>query len=328
MSASPSRVTEAREISGLHENYFSALEQYLAHGDESALGRGYEIGRQAMAAGKSLIELASVHHAALEKILGSQREEGSGERVLHASARFFSEALSPYEMAHRGFQEAVSALRQMNDRLEAQIKRIAYAVHDEAGQLLAAVHLGLASLAVDLPDNRKAQVIQIEELLNDVESQLRQYSHELRPTLLDDLGWIPAIRFLADGVAKRANVAIHVLAEFADRLPGPAETAIYRVIQEALNNVVRHSGAKDVWIIAQKKHGVLCCSIRDNGGGFRTEALSAEGRPRGLGISSMSERLNAVGGSLQIKSIPGKGTELMIQLPMENSDADPSHSRG
>ncbi|PYU55195.1 MAG: PAS sensor protein, partial [Acidobacteria bacterium] len=75
---------------------------------------------------------------------------------------------------------------------------------DEAGQLLVAVHLALADVARELPERQKEQMGRIEELLNQVEKQLRRYSHELRPTVLDDLGWIPAIRFLAEGISKRA----------------------------------------------------------------------------------------------------------------------------
>src|SRR4029077_16595420 len=107
--------------------------------------------------------------------------------------------------AQRGVQDAIAALRQFNETLEEEIKRIAYGVHDEAGQILVAVHLALADLAGELPERQKEQVGRIEELLKQVEGQLRRYSHELRPTVLDDLGWIPAIRFLAEGVSKRAH---------------------------------------------------------------------------------------------------------------------------
>ena len=303
--------------SAFRTDYLAALAQYISHGDEAALGRGYEIGRKAMAEGKSLMDFSSVHHEALQEILASSRKDPGSKHALEAGAHFLAETLSPYEMAHRGFQDAVSALRQMNERLEQQIKSIAYSVHDEAGQLLAAVHLALASLTLELPAPQQEQIIQIEELLSEVERQLRQYSHELRPTVLDDLGWVPAIRFLAQGVSKRANLPIHVETELTDRLPAPAETAIYRVVQEALNNIVKHSGATAVWITAQKADGVLRCSVRDNGAGFSVGSVRADGQRRGLGLSSMFERLNAVGGALHIESSPGNGTQLLMTLPLE-----------
>ena len=305
--------------SAFRTDYLAALAQYISHGDEAALGRGYEIGRKAMAEGKSLMDFSSVHHEALQEILADSRFDLATKHALEAGAHFLAETLSPYEMAHRGFQDAVSALRQMNERLEQQIKSIAYSVHDEAGQLLAAVHLALASLTLELPAPQQEQIIQIEELLSEVERQLRQYSHELRPTVLDDLGWVPAIRFLAQGVSKRANLPIHVETELTDRLPAPAETAIYRVVQEALNHIVKHSGATAVWISAEKAEGVLRCSVRDNGSGFSVDSVRSEGQRRGLGLSSMKERLNAVGGALHIESSPGNGTQLLMTLPLETN---------
>src|SRR5712672_1601709 len=190
------------------EQYRSALLEHAAGGGELSLGRAYELGRLALSEQKSLVDMASLHHRAVSDLVCSAQSDKQREQVLQASSDFLSECLSPYEMAHRGFQEAVQALRQLNETLEEEIKRIAYAVHDEAGQLLVAVHLALADVARELPERQKEQMARIEELLNQVEKQLRRYSHELRPTVLDDLGWIPAIRFLAEGVSKRANLAI------------------------------------------------------------------------------------------------------------------------
>ena len=319
MKTTTYQFAKTSERSAFQTDYLSALTQYISNGDEAALGRGYEIGRKALAEGKSLMDFSSVHHQALQEILASARSDQATQHALEAGAHFLAETLSPYEMAHRGFQDAVSALRQMNERLEQQIKSIAYSVHDEAGQLLAAVHLALATLTLELPAAQQEQIIQVEELLNEVERQLRQYSHELRPTVLDDLGWAPALRFLAQGVSKRANLLIHVETELTDRLPAPAETAIYRVVQEALNNIVKHSGATSVWITAQKAEGALRCSVRDNGAGFSVDSVGGNGQRRGLGLSSMHERLNAVGGTLRIESSPGNGTQLLITLPLEKN---------
>jgi len=241
--------------------------------------------------------------------------------LLSAAADFAAETLSPYEMAHRGVQDAIVALRQLNQTLEEEIKRIAYAVHDEAGQLLVAVHLALADVVRDLPDPQKVQVARIEELLNQVETQLRRYSHELRPTVLDDLGWIPAIRFLADGVSKRANLTIQIETTIADRLPAPIEIVLYRIVQEALTNVAKHSRATRVAIHISRENRIVCCSIEDNGVGFDRKAAQSNGKPRGLGLIGMQERLNAIGGTLAIDSAIGQGTKVSIRLPMEVSHA-------
>src|SRR5712692_9047834 len=195
---------------GFDQEYRSSLREYAAGGGEPALGRAYELGRRALTEQKSLVEIASLHHQAVLALVRDAESGKHREELLRASAEFLAECLSPYEMAHRGFQDAVTALRQLNETLEEEIKRIAYAVHDEAGQLLVAVHLALAEVALELPEPQQVQVERIKEMLNQVEKQLRRYSHELRPTVLDDLGWIPAIRFLAEGVSKRAGVAIEI----------------------------------------------------------------------------------------------------------------------
>src|SRR5690349_11462279 len=188
--------------------------------------------------------MASLHHQAVLALIRDAESDKQREDSIRAGSEFLAECLSPYEMAHRGFQDAVKALRQLNETLEEEIKRIAYAVHDEAGQLLVAVHLALAEMALELPEAQQGQVTRIRELLNEVEKHLRRYSHELRPTILDDLGWVPAIRFLADGVSKRASLPIHIETGVTERLPAAMETTIYRILQEALNNIVKHAGAK------------------------------------------------------------------------------------
>src|SRR3977135_3003328 len=250
------------------DEYRASLREYAGGGGELALGRAYELGRRALAEQKSLLEMASLHHQAVLALVCDAESEKGREEVLRSSAEFLAECLSPYEMAHRGFQDAVKALRQLNETLEEEIKRIAYAVHDEAGQLLVAVHLALAEVALELPELQQAQFARIKEMLNQVEKHLRRYSHELRPTILDDLGWIPAIRFLAEGISKRADLPIFIEAADSGRLPSTVETTLYRIVQEALTNAVKHAKARNVWIRAWKEDLVLRCSIRDEGGGL------------------------------------------------------------
>src|SRR6266850_298655 len=259
------------------EEYRSSLREYSTGGGEAALGRAYELGRRALTEQKSLVEMASLHHQAVLAMVREAENEKHREELLRSSSEFLAECLSPYEMAHRGFQDAVNALRQLNETLEEEIKRIAYAVHDEAGQLLVAVHLALAEVALELPEPQQAKFTRIKELLTEVEKHLRRYSHELRPTILDDLGWVPAIRFLADGVSKRANLPIR----------------------------------------AWRENLVLCCTIRDDGAGFDPRLSERARLRKGLGLVAMRERVSAIGGTLQIESRPAHGTELSIRLPLE-----------
>src|SRR5580765_1883155 len=264
------------------EEYSLALSKYAQRRGEAALGRAYELGRCAITDKKSLMEIASLHHQSLHAMLTDAQGASRHQELLTTAADFLAETLSPYEMAHRGVQDAIAALRQLNETLEAEIKRIAYSVHDEAGQLLVAVHLALAEVARELPERQKQQVGRIEGLLNQVEKQLRRYSHELRPTILDDLGWIPAIRFLAEGVSKRANLNIQIKTTVAGRLPGPVEIALYRIVQEALTNAAKHSKASQVWVRIGRKNRIFCCSIEDDGVGFDVRAVETDYKRRGL----------------------------------------------
>lgn len=320
-------VRKKGKLENFEEEYRSALCGYADGGGELALGRAYELGRRALEEQVSVVELASLHHQVLIDLIRTSENEQHKEQLLRSGAEFLSECVSPYEMAHRGFQDAVKALRQLNETLEEEIKRIAYAVHDEAGQLLVAVHLALAEVAMGMPEAQQEQFTRIKDLLNEVEKHLRRYSHELRPTILDDLGWVPAIRFLADGVSKRANLPIHIDATVSGRLPTAVETTLYRIVQEALTNAVKHANATNVWIRAWREDFTQCCTIRDDGAGFKVRR--GQGTPRkGLGLVAMRERVSAIGGTLQIESRPGHGTEISIRLPLEGNDANTNHSRG
>src|SRR6266404_6286393 len=319
---------KAKPQEGFEDQYRSCLQEYAASRGEPALGRAYELGRRALTEQKSLVEMASLHHQAVLALVRDVENEKQREELVGASGEFLAECLSPYEMAHRGFQDAVKALRQLNETLEEEIKRIAYAVHDEAGQLLVAVHLALAEVALELPEPQQAQFARIKEMLNQVEKHLRRYSHELRPTILDDLGWIPAIRFLAEGISKRANLPIHIEAAVPGRPPATVETTLYRIVQEALTNAVKHAKASNVWIRAGRENALLCCSIRDDGAGFDIRQVQKTPQRKGLGLIAMQERVTAIGGTLQIDSGPGQGTILSIRIPLEVDDANSNRTRG
>src|SRR5467141_414047 len=161
---------KAKPQEGFEDEYRSCLQEYVSRRGEPALGRAYELGRRALTEQKSMVEMASMHHQAVLALVRDVENEKQREELVRASGEFLAEGLSPYEMAHRGFQDAVKALRQLNETLEEEIKRIAYAVHDEAGQVLVAVHLALAEVALELPERQQAQFARIKELLNEVEN--------------------------------------------------------------------------------------------------------------------------------------------------------------
>jgi signal transduction histidine kinase len=302
---------------GFEDRYRSALRAYAIHSNEAGLIHAYELGREAMESGKSLLEMASLHHHALLDLFNEAPSANHAMAFLRAGAGFLRESFSPYEMAHRGFQDAVKALRRMNETMEEEIKRIAHAVHDEAGQLLVAVHLALADVSRDLSKPHRDRLGHVERLLGDVEQQLRRFSHELRPVILDDLGCIAAIRLLAEGVTRRTNLPIQIKTKFAGRLPGAVELVLYRVVQEALTNTTKHARAGRVLILIRRSRGTVFCSIADDGAGFDPRIVQSNGKRPGLGLIAMKERLGAVGGTLSIDSAPGRGTRLLIRVPVQ-----------
>jgi signal transduction histidine kinase len=212
--------------------------------------------------------------------------------------------------------EANATLRRANERYEESAKRISYALHNDAGQLLASAAIELERVGQEVPD-RKNELRRVASLLDEIHHVLRRLSHELRPPLLDQLGLLPALRFLAEGVSERSGIAVRVHGELDQRPPEPVENAVYRMVQEALDNVVEHSGAGKAAVRVWKERGRLFCSVRDSGRGFdRNGAAARSGR--GLGLITIRERLRELNGTLQIDTAPGRGTDLLILVPLED----------
>lgn len=295
--------------------YERVLAGYFANHDETELSRAYDLGRAALSRGASIPDLAAAHARALARRLAEVDASGAASAAVSRASAFFCECVAPFEMTHRGYREAIDALRHVNDALEHEIRRIAHALHDEAGQLLTAVHLALADVAAELPRGADAQLGTVRSRLDQVERQLRRLAHELRPTILDDLGWLPAIEFLAQSVSKRLNLPIEVRSSVERRFPVNVETALYRIIQEALTNAGRHARPTSIRIDIREQDDQLCCEVADDGAGFDVAGAVVGG---GLGLKGMRERLEAVNGRLQIDSRPGAGTRLRVRLPMDS----------
>ena len=304
--------------SGLQAAYATALEEFFSDPGESTLRVGYEIGRRAIAEGVGILQITSMYHAALAKSLLKDGSSNGSKQRLQIAEEFFAESLSPYEMAHRGYQEAVTVLRSVNQTLELEIKRIAHTLHDEAGQLLVAAKIAVSGMARDVTPELQGRLQEISTILDQAEQQVRRLSHELRPMILDDLGLLPAVHFLTEGIAKRSKLSIQVTGETQGRLAPAVETALYRIIQEALNNVNKHAQATSVTIQFNRSGGNIRCMIKDNGKGFDVPACEARRGQKGLGLIGIRERLNALGGMVQVHSAPALGTSLLVTIPVES----------
>jgi signal transduction histidine kinase len=293
-------------------SYHDALQSYLRDLGEEHLHRAYEMGRDALVGGLSILEVVASHHQALRHVLAIE-DDAARSRVSEAAGRFLAECLSPFEMSHRGTREAALALQRLNETLENEAKRIGQALHNEAGQLLASVHIALAELAPTLAAPARDKVGEIVQLLRDTEDSLRDLSHELRPMVLENLGLLPALRFLAEKLARRNKLSITVSGNNHVRLPASIESAVYRSTQEALNNVVKHARARSVRIRVRCGTRWVSCIVQDDGIGL-TKPMRRE-ENTGLGLIGMRERLGALGGSFRIVSRPAHGTTLLLVVP-------------
>jgi signal transduction histidine kinase len=298
--------------SDLDESYRAALREYLTNGGEASLLQAYELGRQALDSGIGLLGLINIHEGAVSQVV--QRANGQTAQYLHDAHHFLLESMAPFEMMQIGHREANAALRRLNNVLEDEAKRIAHTLHDEAAQLLASVYLELAEIQrLAPPEPVRLHAERISSQLDMVSDQLRRLSHELRPPILDQLGLMPALQFLSDGFRKRAGLKVDIENFIADRgrLAHPIETALYRTVQEALNNVVKHARAKEVRVRIWIEQQLVCCTVKDDGAGF----LSSDG-PGGLGLVGIRERIGSLHGAFEINSRPGSGTELRVSIPL------------
>jgi signal transduction histidine kinase len=191
---------------------------------------------------------------------------------------------------------------------EEERKRIARELHDETCQTITALKLKLDAAGMD-----DAQAMATRSL-----DELHRIIYDLRPSILDDLGLLPAIRWMAQRNLEPSGTK--VLCEFEEplaRLPFEVEIAVYRAVQEAVNNVVRHAQAEHVLIEVAVTRGVLEIDIEDDGVGFDVlEVGGPEAGGRGLGILGMHERMELIGGSSKVTSSPGGGTRVSLRVPI------------
>ena len=308
-----------------------ALRGHLERGDEQTLHQAYEIARRAVEDGLGLLDMSSMLLKAWRSATGAraghapESAAADGWQTPDALERFEAFALecfSPFEMEYRGARDATRALRRLNERGEENVRRIAYELHDSAGQMLTTVHFALDAAERRLGPESADALVPVRTRLEEVELELRRLSHELRPTLLDHLGLLPALRELGQGVSSRSGMTIRVSDATTGRLPAPIETALYRIAQEALTNATRHSRATRVEVRVANVSSSVHCTITDNGVGFERVSIEGSRAGSGLGLAGMAERLSPLGGSLRIETSPGRGVRLDIHIPLEGNRAD------
>lgn len=193
-------------------------------------------------------------------------------------------------------------------------RRIAHRLHDETAQMLATVYLGLADIAHDCPHSTVQKIDHVVKQLDEVCVQLRSLSHELHPRILEQLGLMPALQSLADGIRKRSGLRL-VVSGSIPKVARAIDTAVYRVVQEALSNVVRHAKASEAVVRLSVQDDVVKCTVSDDGIGFRS-SQQRNGSVHGLGLAGIHERVTALNGRCRIESPVNRGTTLQVEIPL------------
>lgn len=244
-----------------------------------------------------------------EALLGAHRE--LEQRVQERTAELTA--------ANQGLRDLSARLLQVRDE---EHRRMARELHDSVGQLLAALSMNMSLLSRDegakSPEVQRA-IIESQDLLNQASREIRTISHLLHPPLLDEMGLASALQWYVDGFAGRSGIKVDVaIAPDIERLPADVEVALFRLVQECLTNIHRHSGSRTAEIRVHRNTSWICVEVEDAGTGIPSEKrLQPEaGGHSGVGIRGMRERIRLLGGNLEIDSSPS-GTLIRASLPAQ-----------
>jgi signal transduction histidine kinase len=248
-------------------------------------------------------------------VLEIHDKEGADARFsdddLRLAETFAARAAVAVELSQRVARDAV---RRVVQAQEAERSRLARELHDETGQALTSILLGLKPLEEALADHpARAALAELREHVVRALQDVRRLAVELRPAVLDDFGLVPALERLTDAVAEQSDIRVDFHSALGElRLPSEVETTLYRVVQESLTNIVKHANAHNVSVSIARRGPTVAAVIEDDGAGFDQRAV----REEGVGLLGMRERLSFVDGRLEIESRPGAGTTIVAEVPL------------
>jgi signal transduction histidine kinase len=261
------------------------------------------------------VDLAASNRRLRQEIV--QRK--SVEKSLRKSKQHYGQLLEQ----SRQMQEQLRLLsRQLLLAQEEERKKISRELHDEIAQTLTGINVRLASLKTEAAADTKGlqqKITVTQRLVEKSVNIVHRFARELRPTVLDDLGLIPALHSFMKGFTKRTGIHIRFTTFTSSRikqLNNATRTVFYRVAQEALTNVARHAQASLVEVNFEKLPNAICLKIKDNGKSFQAQRVMHSKRNTRLGLIGMRERLEMVGGKFAVESSPGKGTTVQAQIPL------------
>ena len=221
-------------------------------------------------------------------------------------------------------------LRRLSNRLmtmqDQERRRIARDLHDGLGQELAVAKMVLDRMMLQKPGQAPADGWeQASTIVERAIAQVRSMSHLLHPPLLDEVGLLSALSWFADGLSKRSGIetSLEVQSQDFPRLPADVETAVFRIVQEALTNVFRHSEAHRAWITLSQKNGSIIVAVRDDGKGIGQAVIELQPDSIGVGIGGMKQRAKEFGGQLRLSNA-GPGTLVELVLPSSVAAREPA----
>lgn len=249
-----------------------------------------------------------------EEAVDIAREVGAELAIAIAQTRLRDQLEERADELARVAEERRQLLHRIVRAQEEERERVALELHDGLGQVLTSISLFASDLQQDVPEGARGRVARVNELVQRAIADSRHLVWSLRPPELERLGLVPALRRLVDELSG-SDLTVDLHEEIGDlRLPGDSEAVVYRVVQEAVNNAMKHAGGSAVSVVLRRRNGVLTTLVEDDGGGFDPDAVPAG---RGLGLIGMRERAELVGGDLVVESARESGTRVRLEVPVE-----------
>lgn len=313
---SPDRSSAARgSVTRRAEKFFAEAVRPIEAAHPPALAAQADLGRLERELARRTLALAESRRRL--------KEEAARHRAVKETLRQSEQHSRRLLKQARVMQEQLRLLsRQVLSAQEEERKRISRELHDVIAQMLTGINVRLATLKTEAEANAgglSKSISHTQQLVEKSVDVVHRFARELRPTMLDDLGLIPALHSFMQGFTKDAGIRTSLTA-FAqlEKLSGAKRTVLYRVVQEALANVARHARAGRVEVSIRKLSDAVRLEIKDDGRSFEVERMRRSRKSQRLGLLGMRERVEMVGGSFSVEASPGKGTTIKARIPFRN----------
>ena len=305
------------------ETFFVEAMKPIGQSNHAAMNNNVQLNQVNQTLRQRTLELADASRELKREIIRRQAvEEDLRKSDLHYGKLLEESRLMQEQLRH--------LTRQVLLAQEEERKEISRELHDDIAQTLTAINVHLATLTREATVNAKGlkgKIAHTQKLVEKSVNIVHRFARDLRPTLLDDLGLIPALHSYMKDFTKRTKVRIDFTA-FAgvEQLGSTRRMVLYRVAQSALTNIAQHARATKVRVSIQKIQAAIRMEVHDNGKSFEVERVLFAKRHKRLGLLGMRERVEMVGGSFSVESAPGKGTTISAQIPFTNSGRTSTYS--